>query len=872
MGRLLRGSLVLAALLLCAALPDDEYGSIKSPSVPKPPPKIDSALHLIQRIRNGGPGDRAQSAYGLYVSQGRSHIIRTVDEDHVIIDAVATNDTAALLADLEEVGMKGGGAYHRWVSGWLPIRAIPNLGQLSSLHHASPAAVATQAGMKRMDILVERDIKRRLLQRQEEGEGGEKDEGAMSGFDQDKVASDAIEKKIQLGLRSPPAAFRPPAEDIIPPPFQDIVPPFAGQEPFIPFPGSPNVSPKHKQGKGKGKKHKKGKSGKQGKKGGGAMGGNGKNKKWKDKQHRFKEHSWTKGTMVKEGERGSIVSEADAAMGTDQVRATYNIAGEGMTIGILSDSFDKASGLRTDADQDIEDGNLPDMGQIKILKEGPSGSDEGRAMMQLIHDIVPRVDYLFHTAFAGLADFAAGIDKLADKEVDVMTDDVIYFREPMFMDGPIAQAVDDAYRRGIPYFSSAGNNGRQGYSSELRLSDKKGVNGGIAHDFDPGSDVADRQKVTIPVGSRMLLVMQWDEPYYSVTGDEGSQSDLDVYLLDAKGNAVSYGGNSNNIDGDPIDMFEYFNDGYVDEDDDDGADETFYLQIVKDSGSTPTRVKYVMFGSSSVKIEEFAGEYTGTLYGHANSHGAMAVGAAFYANTPYYIKKMRGTRGEDDDDDNAKKKLAVKPETFSSAGPQAIWFDNDGKRLQTPVLRQKPQVTAPDGSNTSFFIPGVDPEDDGYFNFYGTSAAAPNVAAVAVLMKQVNKSLKPSQLYNILMETASDIDDPEHEEQQKGFDYSTGAGLIDAPAAFKALKTRSEYEMSASFGGENPAEYCRQMNGIFDLDSDACCHRDCGSCGNEDDGDVKCEARPLGVDCCIDTAKDMDDDCIKAAGPPCIFP
>ena len=80
------------------------------------------------------------------------------------------------------------------------------------------------------------------------------------------------------------------------------------------------------------------------------------------------------------------------------------------------------------------------------------------------------------------------------------------------------------------------------------------------------------------------------------------------------------------------------------------------------------------------------------------------------------------------------------PGDFSSAGGTPILFDINGKRLKKPVVRIKPGVVGPDGGNTSFFfapypfeVPGGT-EPDVFPNFFGTSASAPHVAAVAALM------------------------------------------------------------------------------------------------------------------------------------------
>ena len=171
---------------------------------------------------------------------------------------------------------------------------------------------------------------------------------------------------------------------------------------------------------------------------------------------------------------GSVTSQADVAMRTDIARQNTGLDGTGQTVGVLSDSYDNSTVAATTAAQDIQTGDLPPPNRINVLAErSDPGVDEGRAMMQLIHDIAPGADLAFHRALDGIADFAQGILDLASAGSTVIVDDIIYFAEPMFQDGIVAQAADQVDAQGIPYFSSAGNSARQ--SLRFRVEREKGL-------------------------------------------------------------------------------------------------------------------------------------------------------------------------------------------------------------------------------------------------------------------------------------------------------------------------------------------------------------------------------------------------------------
>jgi subtilase family protein/Big-like domain-containing protein/Calx-beta domain-containing protein len=451
---------------------------------------------------------------------------------------------------------------------------------------------------------------------------------------------------------------------------------------------------------------------------------------------------------------GLTDSQGDAAMNADDARSLFGVDGSGVTIGVLSNSFD-TSGTGSYA-TDVASGDLP--AGINVLADYSSSTDEGRGMMQLIHDVAPGADLAFHTAYSSEVDFANGILALADAGADVIVDDVMYLEEPMFQDGIVAQAVDAVVANSVAYFSSAGNSARKSYESAFVASGESlevdGEPRGMLHDFDPGPEVDYLQSIYIPFFSTIYIAFQWDEPFYSVSGAPGAAKDLDVYITNEDGTGVYAQSITRNIGGDPVEVIQYtgmdlFGQHNIMIANYDGLDAGLMKYVVYDAGFSPSILNEYDTASS-------------TTFGHANAAGAEAVGAAFYGDTPAFGQNPPLL------------------ESFSSAGGTPILFDTAGNRLATPEIREKVEIVAPDGTNTTFFPAGNDTDGDGFPNFYGTSAASPHAAAVAALMLEMNPSLTPAEIYSTLESTAIDMD-------VAGFDNNTGYGLIQADLALAAV-------------------------------------------------------------------------------------
>ena len=442
---------------------------------------------------------------------------------------------------------------------------------------------------------------------------------------------------------------------------------------------------------------------------------------------------------------GSAESEADSAHRARSTRENLGVNGRGQKVCALSDSYNQDNSALTTASDDIQSGDLPGAGNpsgrtapVDVLEDydgsDPEPTDEGRAMLQLIHDIAPGARLGFHTAFGGLAGFAQGIRDLADAGCTVIVDDVGYSTEPFYQDGPVANAVDEVVTRGIPYFSSAGNDGENSYEAPFRgVSGRSGIidDTYVPHDFNSGGATDTRQEITIrPEGTFRIFSFQWTDPSAQVQGSAGPDTDIDIALVDGSDNVISSSTRGNGVV--PVESLEYTNNQ--------STAVTLDLVVEKASGPAPDEIKYVYSGSG-FSIEEYD---TGgaTIYGHQMAEGAMAVAAAPFFNTAY----------------SAQIDSSAILNYFSSKGGLQIRFDQNGDRLSTPESREKPDVTGTDFIDNTFFGTDIDIQDpDSFPNFSGTSAAAPNVAAIAALIRQARQGLGPESVYDRLESTAVDI-------------------------------------------------------------------------------------------------------------------
>ncbi|HET9329352.1 MAG TPA: S8 family serine peptidase [Steroidobacteraceae bacterium] len=533
---------------------------------------------------------------------------------------------------------------------------------------------------------------------------------------------------------------------------------------------------------------------------------------------------------------GSVTSTGDYVQGSEALRGLWqNFDGRGITVGVLSDSFDcyavyaqpnsgvpqsgpngwASNTFTADAAKDVSTGDLPS--GVTVLAEADQAindtcmdfstgfspspflpySDEGRAMLQVVHDVAPGAGLAFHTAVEGEADFANGILALASSGAKVIADDIGYFDEPFFQPSMVGEVINQVNAQGVAYFVAAGNDAQLSYDnaapSFATASTSPNPPGEMLLTFgtSAGAPVTFLPVTIAPViggvvgtgglvpGEFVAIVAEWDQPYLTGAPSSGgatSQLDLCISVASAGGDTITEDGlhpvtctGPNTIGGDPVLILLVGNPASAAGN---TSPETITISLGLVNGSAaPGRIKIaVLDNGAGSTINEFFTPGS-TVQGHAAASGAMSMGAAWWVQTP------------------ACGVTPAVPESFSSAGGDPMLFDADGNRLATPFVPQKPDLIAPDGGNDTFLgfkvsgtvVTGFPQcvNNPNLPSFFGTSAATPHAAGVAALMLQSNPAVTATQVYDALRKSA----DP----MTSSPAAQVGAGFIQAQAALALL-------------------------------------------------------------------------------------
>ena len=369
---------------------------------------------------------------------------------------------------------------------------------------------------------------------------------------------------------------------------------------------------------------------------------------------------------------GSINTEGDAIHQTSDVRTTFGENGTGVRVGIISDGVNTHSTAQTS-------GDLPQDGSGLTVLSDTYGGDEGTAMLEIVHDMVPGAELYFHDLGGNTVLFNAAIDDLINAGCNIICDDIGWLLEPFYEDGIVASHINSVINSNdIIYVSSAGNAGDSHYQGDFFPITSQPTQ----HDFSEGGTTGFYLYLPLQVGEQAIIILQWDDQF----GASGNDYDLYLNNLGTSATVASSQFVQSGTE-DPLEYIVYTRPGG-------GPISYNYGIIVEQYSGNPVNLEVFIYApnnySNNIKAQD-------AIYGHAAVDGVVSTGAVRYT-TPSTI------------------------EFFSSQGPSTIAY---------PISesRQTPKIVGVDGGAITG-AGGFGSFDGINYRFYGTSASAPHIAAI----------------------------------------------------------------------------------------------------------------------------------------------
>ena len=445
---------------------------------------------------------------------------------------------------------------------------------------------------------------------------------------------------------------------------------------------------------------------------------------------------------------GSTLSEGDAALRADAVRSNWELTGAGVRIGVIS------NGVRGLAESQAS-GDAPVLADQRAFDgDGLEAGSEGTAMIEIVHDLAPDAAISFANAATDL-EMIEAVNYLAARN-DIVVDDLGFVfpdDQQSAVSVNTAAALSNAAWPIRAYMTAVGNWARRHYTGAFEAGPDGRTMGlesaGAVHRFRAAQGTTDAQgegpapanEIFLDQGDTAFVVLFWDDPW----GE--SSNNYDLYLLNSQNVRVAASREVQGVTNDlPRERLTFRNEG--------------------PAGRFRIVVQNFQDGAAARELELFAffapvlpGEATALNFNSAGSSmlaqsdaggGVISVGAIYH-----------GEPGLDE----------IQPP--SSRGPT-----NNGA--------MKPDLTAVDGVSVT---------GHGGFGttFFGTSAAAPHVAAVAALLLEARPSLLAASggnpiaaravLRALLTESAVDLG-------EAGADNTYGAGRLDAVLAVEQALSR----------------------------------------------------------------------------------
>jgi len=459
---------------------------------------------------------------------------------------------------------------------------------------------------------------------------------------------------------------------------------------------------------------------------------------------------------------GAVTTEGDRILHADAVRKQLSLDGTGVRVGVVSDGLKGVFASGCDncggaAGGPIASGDLPDSlgvrnaaGTLVSSSGGINGRSfqanrdleglpngtcgfagagaEGTALLEIVHDLAPGAQLSFANADTDLA-FNQAVNFLASTN-DIVVDDLGFYGDAY--DGTSSVSSNTAAALNNPdypiraYVTSVGNSADEHYIGAYVDSGVDTVGTAVLgatghlHLFQQGDDTTDvlnlgpqpYNLIALPRGGEVVIFLSWDDPM------GGSANNYDLYLIErSTGRVVASSTDVQRGAQDPVEAIDYVN-----------SASSGYFQIVVQNVRNAAQPKQLNLFSFEPECATDGPRLLATP-GHERHNyntairsvsaqsdaggspvSVISVGAICSATAAASARFGSNPNASCNDVTNST------VEFFSSRGPTI-----DG--------RQKPDVSA---------IDGVSVTGAGGFPslFFGTSAAAPHVAAIGALAAQ----------------------------------------------------------------------------------------------------------------------------------------
>jgi subtilisin family serine protease len=312
-------------------------------------------------------------------------------------------------------------------------------------------------------------------------------------------------------------------------------------------------------------------------------------------------------------------------------------------------------------------------------------------MADIVHTLAPGATIFFSSGIESSQAYIDSVSCLQAAGVNVLVDDIGFYDEPFFQDGPVAQAERTLVQAGVSCHSAAGNDAQDHYAATFKPTNDD------YHDFATTGPPNKFDEIDVPVNKSLDCVLQWNDPF----GASANDYNLEVYdLTQSPPLLITDSTNPQTGTQDPFETVSFKNIGP-------GVGRAgVAIRLVH---GDPRDLKLFCFGGQSYQYLTPAG----SIIGHPGITEVVTAGAVAVTATDII-------------------------EPFSSQGPVQIDFPS-------PESRAKPDIVGIDGVTT-----GV----SGFSPFFGTSAAAPDSAGIAALLLEKNGCSAPAAVQQALASSA----------------------------------------------------------------------------------------------------------------------